>query len=331
MRVLVTGASGFLGSYLVEELVRQGRHEVVALVRSSSNISRLVELGVELRHGDMTDAASLMEAVQGVDAVVHLAAYYTFFGKKDMHMRVNVEGTRDLLEAMLYNRVPWIIYCSTTEVIGPTTGGAADEDAPSNPAYEYGASKVRAERLVMEYGEKGVRYTIVRPSGIYGPRNLDDVSYWFITTFARSIASRFMIGSGQKVLMFVHVKDVVQGFLLCLDKPEVAQGKVYFITDQRAYSYEELYGIMADILGKPRPRLHLPVFLAKIMVAPIQGLDALRGKRNFIWRIKTMDTFKVDRHYSINRAVKDLSYRPSYDLASGLRETIQWYKDNGYL
>lgn len=331
MRVLITGASGFLGSYLVEELVRQAKHEIVALVRSSSDISRLKELGVELRYGDMTDAASLMEAVHGVEAVVHLAAYYTFFGKKDMHQRVNVEGTRNLLEAMLHHRVPWIIYCSTTEVIGPTSGGAVDEDAPSNPAYEYGASKVRAERLVKEFGDKGVKYTIIRPSGIYGPRNLDDVSYWFIITFAKSIASRFMIGSGKKVLMFVHVKDVVQGFLLCLEKKQVAQGKVYFITDDRAYSYEELYGIIAEILGKPRPRFHLPVFLAKIMVAPIQGLDAMRGKRNFIWRIKTMDTFKVDRHYSINRVQMDLGYRPTYDLDSGLRETVQWYKENGHL
>jgi hypothetical protein len=108
------------------------------------------------------------------------------------------------------------------------------------------------------------------------------------------------------------------------DVEPVAQGKVYFITDERAYSYEELYGIMAEILGKPRPRCHLPVLLAKLMVAPVQGLDTLRGKRNFIWRIRTMGTFKVDRHYSINRVQMDLGYRPTYDLAIGLRETVQW-------
>jgi nucleoside-diphosphate-sugar epimerase len=122
VKVLVTGASGFLGGHLVEELVKRG-HQVVALVRESSDTLFLDYLGVEMRRGDLTDPPSLERATRGVEAVIHLAAYYTFSGKRQQYQRINVQGTRDLLEAMLANHVRRLIYCSSTEAIGPTGEG----------------------------------------------------------------------------------------------------------------------------------------------------------------------------------------------------------------
>jgi dihydroflavonol-4-reductase len=330
LKVLVTGATGFLGGHLVEGLLRKG-HEVVAMARQGSDVRLLERLQVEIRRADLSDMDSLQRAVQGTDAVVHLAAYYTFSGKKEMYEKVNVQGTSNLLQAMLRAGVRKMVYCSTTEVMGPTPDGMADESSECHPYYEYGRSKLRVEQLVREAETKGIEHVILRPSGIYGPRNLEDVSYWFITTFANSIASKFIIGDGKKVLQFVHVSDAVQGFILALENFQGAKGRTYIITDSRAYSYEEIYEIMARIFNKKPPRLHVPIALAKVMVAPVQLVNWIRRKPNFIWRVGTMNTFKVDRNYSIERAGKELGYEPRYALPQGLEETAVWYKENGYI
>jgi dihydroflavonol-4-reductase len=326
----VTGASGFLGGYMVEELVRRG-HLVVGMVRKGSDTDLLRKLGIELRIGDLEDQASLETVTKGVDAVIHLAAYYTLNGRKERYERINVQGTQSLMEAMLKNGVHRLVYCSSTEAMGPTPHPPADEDSPCEPNYEYGRSKLRSENLIREYRKKGIEFTIIRPSGIYGPRNLDDVSYWFITSYANTGASKIMVGSGKRVLQFAHVEDVVQGFVLALERSEVSAGRVYFITDSRAYSYEQIYGIMAIIFGKPPPKWYVNVLLAKMIAAPIQAFNWLRMKKDFVWRIDSMNTFKVDRHYSIELAKKELAYQPKHGLAEGLKETADWYRANGYL
>ncbi len=330
MKVLVTGASGFLGGYLAEELVRRG-HRVMGMVRKGSDTDLLRKLGIELRIGDLADQTSLETVTKGVDAVIHLAAYYTLKGSKELYESINVQGTKSLMEAMLKNGVHRLIYCSSTEAMGPTTHPPADEDSPCEPNYEYGRSKLRSENLIREYQKKGIEFTIIRPSGIYGPRNLDDVSYWFITSYANTGASKIIIGNGKRVLQFAHAEDVVQGFVLALERPEVSTGRTYFITDSRAYSYEEIYGILANIFGKPLPKWHVNVLLAKMIAAPVQAFNWLRRKKDFVWRIDSMNTFKVDRYYSIERAKKELGYQPKHSLADGLKETADWYRASGYV
>jgi dihydroflavonol-4-reductase len=330
LKVLVTGASGFLGGYMAEELVRGG-HLVVGMVRKGSDTDLLRKLGIELRIGDLEDQASLETITKGVDAVIHLAAYYTLKGSKERYERINVQGTQSLMEAMLKNGVHRLIYCSSTEAMGPTPHPPADEDSPCEPNYEYGRSKLRSENLIREYQKKGIEFTIIRPSGIYGPRNLDDVSYWFITSYANTWASKIMVGSGKRVLQFAHVEDVVRGFVLALERSEVSAGRTYFITDSRAYSYEEIYGILANIFGKDPPKWHVGVLLAKITAAPIQAFNWLRRKKDFVWRVDSMNTFKVDRYYSIERARKELGYQPKYSLPDGLKETADWYRAKGYV
>jgi nucleoside-diphosphate-sugar epimerase len=215
--------------------------------------------------------------------------------------------------------------------LGSTTDLPAREDSPCRPSYEYGRSKLRSEQLIQEYQSKGIEFTIVRPSGIYGPRNVDDVSYWFFTAYANTSLSKIIVGNGQRKLQYAHVEDVVQGFVLALEKPEISRGKIYFITDSRAYSYEEIYGILANIFGKDPPKWHIGVLAAKIMTMPVQAFNWLRGKHDFVWRVDSMNTFRSDRCYSIERAQKDLGYQPKHSLPEGLKETADWYKANGYV
>jgi len=331
MRILVTGASGFLGGHLIEEVVSKG-YDVIGMVRKSSDTGFLRSLGVELRVGDLTAPESLSQATEGIDVVIHLAAYYTFFGKEDLYRKVNVEGTRLLLEAALNNGVRRFIYCSSTEAIGPVKNPPADEDSPPNPSYEYGRSKLEAEKVVRSYGGGGIEYSILRPSGIYGPRNVNDISYWFITAFAKNaLPTRIIVGDGKNLIQFAYVEDVVQGFLLVLEKPEVSKNQTYFISEDRAYTYLEVYKILAELCNREPPRIHVPPLLAKTFVIPVELFNRIRGKVDFTWRTSTVNDMTSDRAYSISKAMKDLGFRPKYDLKTGLRETIEWYRENGYI
>jgi len=329
MRVLVTGATGFLGGHLME-VMSPGEHEMIATFRPSSNTDLIDGLGVEKRRMDLGDPQSMVEATDGVDVVVHLAAYYTFTGKSELYHRINVEGTMALMEACKENGVDRIIYCSSTEAMGPVKSPPADESSPLRPTYEYGRSKVKAESIVRSF-EGRVDHTILRPSGIYGPRNLEDVSYYFVTSFANSMASKFIVGSGDNLVQFVHVRDVVKGISLSLDRYDDSLNRTFIISEGRAYPYGEVYSILADILGTRPPRMHVPAPLAKVMMAPVQGVNGLLGRDNFMWRVSTVDSVTSDRSYSIERARRELGFEPSYDLRSGLEETVEWYKEKGYI
>lgn len=328
MRLLVTGASGFLGGHLCEALA--GQHEIVAMVRRGSDTSLLAPLGVEMRCCDLADPGSLDGVARGVDAVVHLAAYYTFTGDKERYRCINVEGTRALLTSMINSGVTRIVYCSSTEAVGPTGAEPASEDRTPAPVYEYGRSKLQGEELVREHASKGIEHTIIRPSGIYGPRNFEDISYWFITAFGGSVMGRFVIGDGRRLLQFVHVEDVVQGFRLALENPR-SIGRTYHISDSRAYTYDEIYAMLAGIFGRRPPRLHVPVPVAKTLVAPVEVLNRLMGRDSFMFRTSTMNTFREDRNYSIERAQRELGYSPRWPLPEGLAATVRWYREERHL
>lgn len=331
MNIALTGASGFLGGYLAEALSSRG-YTVIGIVRKPEGSQRLSALGITLRKADLTNKASLSEATKGADAVVHLAAYYTFHGNPKQYTRVNVEGTRDLIEAAAANGVKRFIYCSSTEAIGPVKSPPADESSPLSPAYDYGHSKVEAEAIVRSCPSRGMDYTIIRPSGIYGPRNVDDVSYWTITSFAKnSLATRFIVGDGMRLVQFSHVSDIVQGFVLVLEKPDVSRNQTFIIGAEKAHTYSEVYSILSDICGRKMPTRHLSPILVKLMIAPVEAFNKVAGRENFMWHVDTVESVTTDRSYDIGKAKRVLGFKPEYELRRGLSETVQWYRENGFL
>jgi nucleoside-diphosphate-sugar epimerase len=324
---LVTGASGFLGGHLTELLTAKGL-EVVAMVRKTSDTSLLDTLGLEKRVADLTDPQSLRTAVRGVDVVIHLAAYYTFHGKNEVYDRVTVQGTKNMLDACLKEGVTRFIYCSSTEAIGAVHDVPADEDHPPNPQYEYGRSKLRAEYTIREYVGM-LETTIIRPSGIYGPRNLDDISYYFITSCMKnSLPTRILIEHGSAVVQFVHVKDVAQSFYLALTNAN-SIGKTYFISEDKWHTYREVYEIISKITGRRPPTFNLSRPAAKTLIYPVFIAKLVFGEWSFLWDPKTVDAVTSNRAYSIEKARTELGYSPEYSLESGLKETIQWYRDSG--
>jgi nucleoside-diphosphate-sugar epimerase len=329
LKVLVTGASGFLGGHLTELLTAKGL-KVVAMVRRTSDTSLLDGMGVEKRVADLTDFRSLVGAVKGVDAVIHLAAYYTFHGKKQLYDLVTVQGTRNILGACLQEGVTRFIYCSSNEAIGAVDNIPAHEDHTPNPQYEYGRSKLDAEHVVREYDRK-LETTIIRPTGIYGPRNIDDISYYFITACAKnSIATRMFINHGSAVVQFVHAKDAAQGFYLALTNAN-SIGKTYFISEDRWYTYRDVYGIISRITGRSPPTISLSRPAAKALIYPVFIAKSAFGKWSFLWDPKTVDAVTSNRAYSIEKAKSELGYSPRYSLEDGLKETVQWYRDNGII
>jgi nucleoside-diphosphate-sugar epimerase len=325
VKILVTGGTGFIGSHLVEAL--QG--EIVCLVRKSSDTHRLNNLGVELVYGDLRDPYSLIKAARDVDVVYHLGAYYTFHGAWDDYYAVNVMGTQHLLEAC--EQVDQFIYCSSSEAVGPVTNPPADETYPCHPTFAYGKSKLMAEQAVRrKINEDHFPATIIRPVGVYGPRCIDDVAYYFIVNLANdSVITRFIPGSGENLIHFLYVKDVIQGFLKA--RIPKALGETYFISSQKALTYNQVYQRVCMVLGKSPPRLHLPVWLAKAVIAPLERLYGLMGKEDFMVHLSTVEATQTDRDYSWKKAHEELGYTPHYPFERGLHLTLDWYREHGYI
>jgi nucleoside-diphosphate-sugar epimerase len=297
-------------------------------VRKTSNTTRLKKLGVEIVYGDLTDCKSLQNAAKDVDVVYHLGAYYTFHGVWEKYYTVNVEGTKNLITAC--ENVDQFIYCSSTEAVGPVNTIPADETHSLHPVYDYGKSKVMAETIVNQKIAHGYPATIIRPVGVYGPRCIDDVSYYFLMNIAKnSIFTRFIVGSGENVIDFVFVKDLVQGFLKARNKKAI--GETYFISSPCALSYNEVYTTVCRLVGRTPPSIHIPAVAAKLMIAPLQGAYKIIGKKDFMAHISTVDDTQSNRAYSWEKAHKDFNYQPEYIFEKGARITLEWYKKHGYI
>jgi dihydroflavonol-4-reductase len=324
MRILVTGGTGFIGSHLVEGL----RGEIVCLVRKPSNTEHLEKMGVELVYGDLTDIESLKKAAKDVDIVYHLAAYYTFHGVWNNYYSINVMGTRNLVQAC--QNIDQFIYCSSTEAVGPVKIVPADETHPCNPQYDYGKSKVMAEQIIHDEVKKGFPATILRPVGVYGPRCVDDVSYYFMVHLGRnSFLTKFIAGSGNNFVHFVYVKDVIQGFVKASTK--TALGETYFISSEKALTYNEVYEIVCTLLERDPPSLHVPSFLAKMGIAPLEYMYKLLRKEDFMVHISTVEATQTDRAYSSQKAHDHFGYNPEYSFEKGAEITMEWYREKGYI
>jgi len=327
---LVTGATGFVGTYVVPELSSRG-YDVACMIHNR-RLEPDLEKTVETRVADLTDETTLVDATRGIDAVVHLAAYYTLFGKKELYERVTVNGTRSLLEACRANGVRRFVYCSSTEAMGPVRSPPADESAPLRPSSEYGRSKAEAERVVRESSGSGIEWTIIRPSGIYGPGNVDDVAFWFVVSFAKnSLATRFLVAGGENYIQFLHARDAARALVLALDNPKASVGQTYLVSDDSAVSYRELYSMMSELCGRKPPRVSVPKALAKAMIAPVEAFNTITGRSAFMWHLSTVDAVTSDRSFSSAKAERELGYRPTFALREGLKETLEWYRAKGYL
>ncbi|MDP3921359.1 MAG: NAD-dependent epimerase/dehydratase family protein [Candidatus Omnitrophota bacterium] len=326
MKILVTGATGFTGGYLVDALVERG-HRVRALVRRKSGVTKLIAKGVELEVGDIRDAALVDRAVGGCEKVFHLAALYRDqSATKEDYWNVNVEGTQNIIDACLNHGVKRLVHCSTMGVHGAVAEIPGNEDSPFNPGDEYQRTKLLAEgRVWKASAERGLAMSIARPAAIYGPGEER-----FVKLFGSIQRGYFvMIGSGKTYYHMVYVTDLVEGLIQCAESDRAA-GEAFFFGDENYVTLNDLAGKIAHILGVRVPRLHLPVWPFYAAAALCEAVCLPLGLRPPLYK-RRVDFFTHNRAFDISKARDRLGYAPRVSLAEGLSKTATSYRAEGSL
>ncbi|RJS90665.1 NAD-dependent epimerase/dehydratase family protein [Candidatus Bathyarchaeota archaeon] len=243
-KVLVTGGTGFIGGRLVERLVLECNADVRVLVHNFAHVPRIARFPVEMVHGDVTKFDDVERAVRGCEIVVHCA--YGNQGSKKMRRLVNVEGTRNVMEAALHAGVRRVVHLSTAMVYGIMTDGDIDETVPKRYSGDvYADSKLDAEKIAFRYVEQGLPVVVIQPTAVYGPF----ASVWTVRVLQRlKIGQMILVNGGEGLHNVVYIDDVVSAILLAAVKKE-AVGEAFLISGEQPITWRDFYGRYERMLG----------------------------------------------------------------------------------
>ena len=324
MTVLVTGATGFTGGHLARALAARGL-AVRALVRDVAKGAGLAAAGIEIVPGDLADRATLPRAVAGVDVVYNVAAVYREAGlPESVYRTVNAEAPGWIVEAARAAHVRRVVHCSTVGVHGDVEHPPAAEDAPLRPGDLYQRTKLEGERQARAAAQ-GIELVIVRPTGIYGPGDRR------LLKLFRGVARRrfVVLGRGEIFYHLTHVDDLVEGFHLAGTVPAAA-GRTYILAGGEVTTLNELIATIGDEAGVPGRPWHLPVWPFWLAGAACEAVCAPFGLEPPIYR-RRVDFFTKSRAFDIARARAELGYAPRVGLREGIRRTLGWYREQGWL
>ena len=327
--MLVTGATGFVGSHVVQRAIEQG-YTPRALVRGSSNRALLDEWGVEQVVGDFFDHDALKKAVDGVSVIVHCAAKVGDWGPIDDYRAVNVRGLEHLLvEAEAAGSLERFIQVSSLGVYEGRDHHGTDESEPATLTGMdgYTLTKAEAERLVLEHvRDNSLPATVVRPGFIYGPRD---------QTVLPRLLERLKIGqvkffgSGEQLLNNTYVGNLVDAIFLCLEKPETI-GEVFNITDGQLVSKKHYISSVAELAGYPVPTGSVPLGVARFLTKASERVYRLLGKKEAPLLSNARFKFLgLNLDFSIEKARRELGYDPQVTFDEGVRRMMEWYKTDG--
>ena len=326
MRVALTGASGYTGGRLLETLRGRG-DEVSALVRSASLSDGLRASGARLVEGDLGSRDAIRELVEGADAVMHVAAVYRTAGHPDSYYRdVNVKGTERLLEAAAEARVGRFVHTSTVGVHGHVANPPADETAPVAPGDIYQETKAEAEALALEfYRERNVPVAVVRPGAIYGPGETR-----LLKLFRAVARGRYaIVGSGRSFYHPVYIDDLVQGFLLALDREE-AVGESFLICGPEYVSQTDLAALVAKHTGGSVLPFRIPAAPIQLAGDVVEAVCVPLGIEPPLHR-RRVDFWTKSRAFTIDKARRLLGYDPQVHLDEGVARTAASYREAGWI
>lgn len=329
-RVLVTGATGFIGRRLISRWIGsswgdRGKPPVLrALVRSDSPRMPIEDQGVEVVSGDITDSVSVHSAMEGCDALIHLAALRASWHRRLSEFeRINVLGTRIVLNAALESGIRKALHVSTTLVLGPsgeTSRSEIDREPLTQFVSEYQRTKFLAEQEADRLFEKGLPLVTVYPSSVYGPslgRGESPVTD-VLSDIARGKFVPF-VGSGNCYRNLVYVDDVVEGLMLALQKAQ--PGSRYILSGENV-THRDLIRLLVELSGCAPPLRHIPVPVALGAGRLLEIGGRLAGLASLPWTSSTVRILSKDWRVSCEKARKELGYRP-LSLREGLLRTLQ--------
>lgn len=325
--VLVTGASGFVGSAVARKLAERG-HRVRVLMRKTSPKTNLAGLDAEPIEGDMMDAASMREAMQGARYLFHVAADYRLWARDPEEIvRNNRDGTRNVMDAALAEGVEKIVYTSSVATLKPIAGQSVGEDSRHDENTAIGAykrSKVVAE-LVVEamIAERNLPATIVSPSTPIGPRDVKPTPTGRILVEAAMGRMPAYVDTG---LNLVHVDDVADGHLLALDKGRI--GERYILGGQDA-TLAQMLGQIAELSNRKPPRINLPRGPLYPLAYAAEACASLTGKEPFV-TVDALNMSKYHMFFSSAKAERELGYK-ARPYREALADALAWFKQAGYL
>lgn len=324
-KILVTGATGCIGSNLIIELIRQG-YNVRAFHRTSSNTITLKDVNVEHVLGDILDRKSLHEAMLGCDTVFHTAALVTFWKRqRDEQFRINVLGTRNVIEACLDLGIEKLVHISTVAALGYRTDGQLiDERTEYNwgTRYSYRYTKYLAELEVLKGGEKGLNATIVNPSIIIGPRDINSHGGTIVINIKRGHIPAYPKGG----MNIVSVHDVVTGIMAAANSER--SGERYILGGVNLTN-KEVFELAAKVLGGKAPRIKAPTWLVKTAAKAFDIFGDLIGIKPLL----TTDlaaAVGLYNWYSIEKAKRELGYQTT-SIEDAMKEANDWYEENGMI
>lgn len=327
MKALVTGGTGFIGRYLVEELLSQG-FDVRLLVRPKSLTNKLFSSRrIELWRGDITQPETLSGISTGVNYIFHLAAeghvsalsnraYQKFF-------KVNVEGTKNLMMECGKDpsKIKKFVHFSSTAAMGLIKKKIVDEYDHPQPTTPYQKSKLESEKVALDLGRKlGLPVVILRPCMVYGINGKGEffrICQWM----RKGIFPR--VGFGQNLTPLVHVKDVVRGAIQASERG--IPGEIYLIASERSMDLNELRRLVMQAWGRKAPYPYIPVWLMYGLAWCFEIISKITGNPPLATR-KNIASTVWDRKFSIEKAKKELGYYPQISFEEGIFETVNWFK-----
>jgi len=326
MKAFVTEATGFVGSHLLDGLIEKGI-EPYCLKRSTSSTRWLEGKPVKYVDGDLFSNEELEKVIKDMDYVFHVAGLVKAKNKEEF-VKGNHLATKNLIEITkkVNPGIKKFVHISSLAVCGPTPDeNPLTEDYEPKPMTTYAVTKLAAEKEVMKYKDE-MNVTIVRPPAVYGPRDTEIFIYF--QTFKRGLNS--LIGFGEKFLSLVYVKELVDGIILAAESDK-SNGQTYFICSDKSYNWDEIGATTSLILGKRSLKLRLPHFFVFSVGYMAEYFGKMTNKAVTLNVEKVRDITASRWVCSNEKAKKELGFDPQLSLEEGFRETVDWYKLEGWL
>lgn len=326
MKTLVTGATGFIGSHLVERLVQEG-HQVTCLAKDRLHYDFLESLQVEIVLRDLNDGNGLEAVLDGVGYIFHLAGVTRAKSYREYY-EGNYMATKNFVSICTRSceNLKRFVFVSSQAAVGPSEDGRPlTEEDMYHPVSHYGKSKMLAEKEILSYQDR-IPITIIRPSSVYGPREYD--WYQYMCLIKKGIQP--LIGFGRKWMNLIHVEDIVQGLLLAAEHIQ-AEDEVFFMGNEVSHTTQEIGDIIAFVLNRKQIRIYFPHLAVYAFGAIAEGVGKLTNSQIFFNLQKAKESVQSSWIISVEKAKSRLGFSQRVSLFEGMRKTCNWYKENEWL